>query len=238
LIPRISLALLLLTTPACHAPPQSASPEVIAQLPQETPRPAQQQITFHGCPPEGSGPDPELNRLKNRVDSASAPLRVDISTIVQTPWPQSAAPLPRGLWSARAREETARYEGLAVVAEGYIVEPKMEPPEPPNCFLASDSDLDFHIWLAVDSTAGKRDAVITETTPRIRAQHPAWSARNLEIITDAHYRVRIAGWLMLDQMHPELVGRNRATLWEIHPITSIEVLHPRLGWQSLDALSP
>lgn len=223
---------------ACHAPPQKAPRDVVALLAQTTPRAVPQQITFHGCPPEGAGPDPELNLLKNRVDSASAPLRVDIPTLVRTPWPANAGFKVRGLWSARAHEETARYEGLQVVTEGYIVEPKLEPPESPNCFLASESDRDFHIWLAVDSTAAKRAAVVTETTPRIRARHPAWSARNLEIITDAHYRVRIAGWLMLDQMHPELVGRNRATLWEIHPITSIEVLHPRLGWQSLDALSP
>jgi hypothetical protein len=30
--------------------------------------------------------------------------------------------------------------------------------------------------------------------------------------------VRIRGWLMLDQEHPEQIGKTRGTLWEIHPI--------------------
>jgi hypothetical protein len=35
-------------------------------------------------------------------------------------------------------------------------------------------------------------------------------------------RVRISGWLLFDQEHPEQLGKTRATLWEIHPIIKIE----------------
>jgi hypothetical protein len=36
-------------------------------------------------------------------------------------------------------------------------------------------------------------------------------------------RVRITGWLFLDNDHPTDLDRQRATLWEIHPVTRIEV---------------
>ena len=51
-------------------------------------------------------------------------------------------------------------------------------------------------------------------------------------------RVRISGWLMLDQMHPESVGRNRVTLWEVHPIMRVEWRSSRDQWISVDSLSP
>jgi hypothetical protein len=39
---------------------------------------------------------------------------------------------------------------------------------------------------------------------------------------------------MLDQEHPDQVGRTRGTLWEIHPIMKIEV-NRNGGWTTLNA---
>jgi len=37
-------------------------------------------------------------------------------------------------------------------------------------------------------------------------------------------QVRISGWLMLDPEHQDMIDEGlRSTLWEIHPITKIEV---------------
>jgi hypothetical protein len=42
-------------------------------------------------------------------------------------------------------------------------------------------------------------------------------------------RVRISGWLFWDQRHPERLpsrqgsAATRGTLWEVHPVTGIEV---------------
>ena len=36
--------------------------------------------------------------------------------------------------------------------------------------------------------------------------------------------VRISGWLMLDPEHRNHLNRYRNTLWEIHPLTKVEVL--------------
>ena len=41
---------------------------------------------------------------------------------------------------------------------------------------------------------------------------------------------------MLDQMHPELVGRNRVTLWEIHPVLALEWKRDDGRWLPVDSL--
>ena len=45
--------------------------------------------------------------------------------------------------------------------------------------------------------------------------------------------VRISGWLLLDPEHRNHLGKYRSTLWEIHPITRIEVMKDG-SWVDLD----
>jgi hypothetical protein len=47
--------------------------------------------------------------------------------------------------------------------------------------------------------------------------------------------VRISGWTMFDPAHRNHLGRYRSTLWEIHPITKIEVFQDG-QWIDLDEL--
>ncbi len=65
--------------------------------------------------------------------------------------------------------------------------------------------------------------MVVEITPRLRAQHPSWSRKNLNRLVQQQTRARVSGWLLLDQEHPDQVGKTRATLWEIHPVLRIEV---------------
>jgi hypothetical protein len=77
--------------------------------------------------------------------------------------------------------------------------------------------------------------VIVEVTPRWRAMMAArgvdWSTRTLRRGYLGRW-VRVTGWLLFDAEHANAAentepgrARNwRATAWEIHPITSIEVV--------------
>jgi hypothetical protein len=69
-------------------------------------------------------------------------------------------------------------------------------------------------------------------TPRERDQRPGWTSSALSSLTGE--QVRISGWLLMDQEHPEQLGQTRATLWEIHPIIHIEV-NQGGSWQSIDS---
>ena len=41
---------------------------------------------------------------------------------------------------------------------------------------------------------------------------------------------------MMDPEHPDQIGKTRGTIWEIHPITKIEV-EQNGGWVTLDSLA-
>jgi hypothetical protein len=57
------------------------------------------------------------------------------------------------------------------------------------------------------------------------SSHPNWSdAKTYRPIINAKNKVRITGWLMWDYEHKEQLGNTRRTLWEVHPIHSIQVL--------------
>ncbi|MEP7198172.1 MAG: hypothetical protein ABI874_00025 [Chloroflexota bacterium] len=204
----------------------------VGGLPDMPTKPKPQQVTFKGCPPEGDGGDPVLNRNKNRVDDG-AYVPVAFDALVKLAWPSAIERKNHANWSASAAAAVARYEGIPVVTEGYLAGAKEEGPESPNCHGADFEFHDFHVWLTKNAGEDRSNAIVVETTPRVRAKHPAWTVSALSQIARGQQRVRISGWWMLDPEHPDQLGQTRGTLWEIHPIMLIEV--ERGGrWVSLD----
>jgi hypothetical protein len=178
---------------------------------------------FEGCPPDGDGGDRSLNRLKNRVDSTTwAP--TSIGNVLSLAWPPSAVRRPRDEWSRADRRAVARSEGLPIAIEGYFVGAKTEGPEATNCHGAESKFRDWHLWLAATPGKDRRRAIVVETTPAIRAQHADWSINDIHRLVRDSTLVRVSGWLLFDQEHPEQLGKTRGTLWEIHPVMKIEVL--------------
>lgn len=183
------------------------------------------EVMFHDCPPEGSGGDPDLNLLKNRVDEGNY-LPVDFDVLETLPWPPGIEREKRANWSSSDAHEVARYEGTPLVAEGYLLNAKEEGPESPNCHSDEHEFRDYHIWLGKSPDDDRGRSVVVEVTPRIRERHPGWDMRALRWVIHNRAPVRISGWLMLDPEHPDQVGKTRGTIWEIHPIMKIEVKQP------------
>lgn len=82
------------------------------------------------------------------------------------------------------------------------------------------------------------ESIVVEITPRVRVHHPAWTAERLDAFQKSRVPLRVRGWLMLDQMHPEKIERNRRTLWEVHPVMELERQRADSSWVSLDSLAP
>ncbi|HZH29212.1 MAG TPA: hypothetical protein VEY11_00340 [Pyrinomonadaceae bacterium] len=80
---------------------------------------------------------------------------------------------------------------------------------------------------------GERLAVVIEPTPRIRRKHKNWTEANLAEWLDSDNPVRISGWLLFDPEHRNHMGKYRQSMWEIHPITKIEVWKNN-KWVDLD----
>lgn len=186
------------------------------------------------CGPDGSQPDYALNRLKNRVDEAPW-IDIPWSVVAKLPWPRAVGYRFRNQWTDGERNEVARDEGAPIRVEGYLQGYQLEGREPTNCYSNEPAERDYHLWVSETANDARKRTIVMEITPRVRRMHPAWTEARLATVVALQQPVRMSGWLMLDQMHPERVGLNRVTLWEVHPIIQIEV--QRLGvWISLDSL--
>jgi hypothetical protein len=222
------------TSPESTVTTTRASEPAAAGLPLMPVKPQPAYAPFKGCPPEGDGGDPALNRLKNRIDEGNY-VPVPFDAIAQLGWPQAVERRRRARWSASDAEAVARYEGIPVVVEGYLASSKLEGPESPNCHGADNEFRDFHIWLIKTPNEDRKGSIVVETTPPVRAKHPNWRTDLLGQIARKDQRVRVSGWLMLDPEHPDQVGKTRATIWEVHPVMKIEVFDGD-RWTDMDAL--
>ncbi len=80
--------------------------------------------------------------------------------------------------------------------------------------------------------------VESKAPPRVTSslQRPQtrWSLEGLTALCQRQARVRMAGWLLHDFPYVKNVSISRASAWEIHPVTSIEVWEPdQQVWQAL-----
>jgi hypothetical protein len=186
---------------------------------------------FEGCPPSGSGGDPLLNTLKNRIDEG-AWASTTISEVLALPWPLSIEHQPRSRWSRADTAAIAQYEGAPIQVEGYLLSAKRMSPETCNC--RSVEYVDYHIWLADDPNKSRAESVVIEVTPRVQVYHPEWTSSRFQQLVRNRERVRISGWLLMDPEHPDQIGKTRGTIWEIHPIMQIET-RSLGGWRPLDS---
>ncbi len=188
------------------------------------------------CGPTGDGGDRPTNRLKNRTDVPTVYHDVSFTALASLPYP--VAPKHRADWSADQLDEIEPHEGRAVRVSGYLVALKPQTGgtgESTNCHFTKAAEVDWHVALVEDPGDGEKEAVVIETTPRVRRKHPKWTKKALDPWVDTGLPVRISGWTMLDPEHRNHLGKYRSTLWEIHPITEIEVFRNN-KWVDLDEL--
>ena len=120
--------------------------------------------------------------------------------------------------------------------EGFILRVHDAGRESANCLSATR--LDLHIEVALRPDAPPDERVIVEVTPLMRESAARrgvdWTTATLRSQLTGR-RARIEGWLLFDGEHdeesentrPGHPGNWRATAWEIHPVTAIELLDPR-----------
>ena len=182
--------------------------------------------TYDGCGPTGSAKRAQemyLNPFKNR-DHVPAPS--DISKKITL-----AGMLAPG-------EDKNRYGYLmAARITGYVASAKVGGIESCNCKAKDLPHRDTHIdvVLSPKDYGNEKRHVIVEVTPRIRklmaAQGKDWTTPTLHKTLPGHL-VRFTGWMFYDTEHrpqafntaPDNPNDWRATVWEIHPVTNIEIL--------------
>jgi hypothetical protein len=189
------------------------------------------------CGPTGDGGDTASNRLKNRTDLPSSYHSVTFAALAGLQYPATGAK-DRTQWPAESLAVVLGYEGAAVQVVGYLVALKPQTSgsgESTNCHMKASAEVDWHVAVVGQAGEGEGAAVVVEPTPRIRVDHPKWTPARLKPWVDSSDPVRISGWLFFDPAHRNHLGRYRTTLWEIHPVTRIEVWQGG-AWVDLDDL--
>jgi hypothetical protein len=204
----------------------------------------------HGtCAADGSGNpghfDPETNVWKNRTDIPSAYHDVNWDALAALPVPRDSTQY-RTNWAPSDLAVLARYEGIPVRVVAFLSGAKQEIPgtkkgvqqqgESTNCGENSTEHVDWHLYLTRGPQQPKHQAVVVETTPRMRLSDATqrWDFSVVNGVASASDSVRVSGWLMFDPEHYDQMykydpadastaSKYRITLWEIHPITDIEV---------------
>jgi Bacterial SH3 domain len=207
-------------------------------------KPAPQKTTFNGqggnCPWNGDNSDPDTFVNKNRADTAEKDgiqyHDVTWAAIAHLEYPV-AKPLRKN-WTADQIAEITPFEGEALRTTGYLVAFKPQSGgsgEGTNCHLNAPSDTDTHMALVEGIGDAEKTSVVIEFTPRFLTAHPNWKKTALSPWLNSDNPVRISGWLMLDPDHRNHLNRFRSTLWELHPITKIEVWKEN-QWVDLDQM--
>ncbi len=183
------------------------------------------QEVYHGCRMEGDAKSvsvQHLNLLKNRYH-APAPGDFDRAVTLQ-------AMLVPGY------DENRWKDTKAAEIIGYVHDVKVGGVESCNCHAKDPLYRDTHIELVLDPmNAGGSKRLIVEVTPRWRhimqEKGVDWTTRGLRKALLGRW-VKVQGWLFFDSEHknesentnPGRERNWRATAWEIHPVTSIEVV--------------
>jgi hypothetical protein len=130
-------------------------------------------------------------------------------------------------------DDTGRWsDRKAARIQGYVVAVRQAGIEAANRFSLTRRDT--HVEVAARPDAAPTERVIVEVTPPMRdwarARGVDWSTAALQR-TLVGRRCRLEGWLLFDSEHagesentnPGGADNWRATAWEIHPVTWIEV---------------
>ena len=204
----------------------------VALAPQSYPASSPCPITGNGKP----GADPDLDRQKNRY---TAPSATDVNPSITTPADMIKLSQPNELTPKELRKnwpndlavrQLTDLEGHAVTVVGYLVGAKEENTDGGESCNCNDPSVlfDYHLYLADQPGVYINKAVVVEMTPRWRAVNPTWGTADNNyagfktIKGLVNQEVRVTGWLLFDEEHLDEVGQYRATVWEIHPITTFE----------------
>ena len=197
------------------------------------------------CPVEGCGgpgSDFLLNRSKNRVTPPA------VAQIINKTLTQIRNMNQPSTWSPNQNRSSIQgpgKEGQPVRVMGFLWTAKREHKEACNCGqdkpgLAGEFLTDIHMVMTDRMSDPEATSVTAEITPRVRSQRPnpiTWTHSRITLLRGRF--IRVTGFLMLDTQHINnpLV---RATNWEVHPITKLEVCNSSItqcragsGWQNV-----
>lgn len=192
------------------------------------------------CPPQGNGGDTTLNRLKNRTELPGSFIHMKVAGFI------ASTPVVKDhfkrmdLFPKDERGKLDSVDRLSVTLEGYLVDAEQGESEPSNCHAKTKRGIRF--WIAPEqppegnpqaAKALLARSVVGAASPYWQGEHAdTWQLDFIAPILKDRAKVRVSGWLLYNPEHPEQLGKTRGSLWEIHPMTKVEIWDGG-GWREL-----
>ena len=173
------------------------------------------QEVWDGCPAHGDNPkEYAADLLKNRYVIPKHYEDFDLNKMI----------------GMKCTDNTS--QDKAVRVKGYVIVVKFGGSETCNCHTKNPDDYDVHIVLSKsESDIDVKDGVVVELTPRLRNElNNNWTRNKVKSLF-YHKWVYVSGYLFDDKEHKAMSAADnanpgnthRATCWEIHPVTNIEL---------------
>ncbi len=187
------------------------------------------------CGPRGNDTDPKTFILKNRSDSPNASHAVNFDALIDLPFDQGMdadglkVPKDRTRWKPAHFSTVSAFEGISLTVTGFLaaVKPQRSGGEATNCGFKGEQNTDWHIALTRGHRDGESHSIVVEPTPRIKRLHENWTVARLRDRTGSERSrsdsVRVTGFLFYDPDHANHLGTFRRSMWELHPVTRIEL---------------
>lgn len=193
-------------------------------------------MSLSECPVDGCGGyliDREFNRLKNRTQIPSDIKPYTLSQFIglkklePESWPTNK---PRGGFGL--------LENAGISVSGYLIRVRVSSAETANCLLTGRDNVDWVLSIASKPNDIRENSVTAEITPRLRLD--GWDLEKLRELELTKSYVRLTGWLLLDTAQ---LGRGnlpdwRATNWEVHPVSEIEICRTTFKQCARDTRNP
>jgi len=180
---------------------------------------------FDGCDMDGSAKTANLKKLNQLKNRYTLPTDSQINPAITL----SALLAPgddKTRWNSTSGAEVT----------GFVLDVTPGGGETCNCGKTDVAHIDAHIELVLNSTdTARTQSVVVEVTPRLRAIMGAsgtdWSTKTLKKQFRQKW-VKVRGWMTFDTQHsgvaentnPGGASNWRATAWELHPVTDIQVV--------------
>lgn len=196
------------------------------------------------CGPRGNG-DSETFRRKNRNDYPDTAYAIQFAAIrglaLEDGIRANGQAVPRDRpFPGDVNRAIDGHEGIAVTITGFASFLNQRgSQEGTNCHFTGELNTDWHLTITETEDEDQSDGIIVEPTPRFIQRHPNWRRANLRNrvgdLRTSSDSVRVTGFLFFDPDHRADIGRRRFTMWELHPVTRIE-LFANNRWIDLDSL--
>ena len=192
------------------------------------------------CPPQGDATKPKIQQLNENKARLDEPSDDDIDDTVTID-----ALVEPG-------DDRLRFQdGDAIEVTAYVIAVEDGGMASSNCHSPSPADHDTILRLVADSSAlGPAQRVLAVVTPQWRRTMAGnridWSTQAIRAKYLQHW-VKVTGWLLFNfevaaraLNTAELTGPavTRATAWEIHPVTSLDLNEDTLDQQARSRATP